>query len=41
VPTENWDVAPDGKRFASAGLDGSNAQTPLSVVLSWQAALKK
>ena len=35
------DVAPDGKRFLMAAPEGSNTQTPMTVVLNWQAGLKK
>jgi len=35
------DVVADGKRFLLALPEGSNTQTPFTVVLNWQAALKK
>ena len=35
------DVAADGKRFLIPTPEGSNTQTPYTVVLNWQAALKK
>ena len=36
-----FDVTADGKRFLVAQPEGSNAQTPFTVVLNWQAGLKK
>ncbi len=38
-----WDVSPDGKRFLMAAPSGGSAavQTPFTVVLNWQAGLKK
>jgi Tol biopolymer transport system component len=35
------DAAADGKRFLFAAPDGLNTQTPFTVVLNWQAGLKK
>jgi len=37
------DVSADGKRFlyGAIGGSGTTAQTPFTVVLNWQAALKK
>jgi Tol biopolymer transport system component len=35
------DSAADGKRFLFALPDGANTQTPITVVLNWQAGLKK
>jgi len=35
------DAAGDGKRFLFAMPVGANAQTPMTVILNWQAALKK
>jgi hypothetical protein len=38
----SWDVTGDGKRFLMVVAAGQqNAQTPITVVLNWQAALKK
>jgi len=36
-----WDVTPDGKRFLFAIPAGQNTQAPFTVVLNWQAGLKK
>ena len=36
-----WGVTPDGKRFLFAVPVTSNTRAPLTVVLNWQAALKK
>ena len=38
-----WDVSADGRRFLMAAPSGANAaaQLPFTVVLNWQAALKK
>jgi hypothetical protein len=38
----DWDVTPDGKRFL-VGVPPSRqtVQTPITVVLNWEAALKK
>jgi hypothetical protein len=38
-----WDVSADGKRFLMAAPSGASAavQPPFTVVLNWQAALKK
>jgi eukaryotic-like serine/threonine-protein kinase len=38
-----WDVSPDGKRFlmAAPSETAASAQAPFTVVLNWQAALKK
>jgi serine/threonine protein kinase/dipeptidyl aminopeptidase/acylaminoacyl peptidase len=39
---DGWDIAPDGKRFLVVAPPVlQNAQTPLTVVLNWQADLKK
>ena len=35
------DVAHDGKRFLFALPEGANVQTPFTVVLNWQSALRK
>jgi Tol biopolymer transport system component len=38
----SWDVAPDGKRFlVAAPTVQQTAQAPITVVLNWQAQLKK
>ena len=39
----NWDVTADGKRFlAAVPLQAQqNANTPITVVLNWEAGLKK
>src|SRR5204863_3565944 len=34
-----FDVTADGKRFLVAQPEGSNAQTPFTIVLNWQASL--
>ena len=39
--TTGWDVAADGKRFLLAAPAQQSAQTPFTVVLNWQAGLKK
>jgi hypothetical protein len=39
--TTGWDVAPDGQRFLLAAPAQQSAQTPFTVVLNWQAGLKK
>jgi Tol biopolymer transport system component len=39
IPT--WDVTADGKRFLFPAPATQSAQAPLTVVLNWQAALKK
>ncbi len=36
-----WDVAPDGKRFVMPAPLASGAESSFTVVLNWQAALKK
>jgi hypothetical protein len=36
-----WDVSSDGKRFLMAAPSASSAQQPFTVVLNWQAGLKK
>jgi hypothetical protein len=37
-----WDVTPDGKRFMALLSPASqNSQTPITVVLNWQADLKR
>ena len=36
-----WDVASDGKRFLMAAPSAANGQQPFTVVLNWQAGLKK
>jgi Tol biopolymer transport system component/predicted Ser/Thr protein kinase len=36
-----WDVAPNGQRFLLAAPAQQSAQTPFTVVLNWQAGLKK
>jgi Tol biopolymer transport system component len=36
-----WDVAPDGKRFLMVALAAQSAPAPFTVVLNWQAGLKK
>ncbi len=36
-----WDVTSDGKRFLMPAPSGSNASAPFTVVLNWQAGLKK
>ena len=36
-----WDATPDGKRFLMAAPSSGSAPPPFSVVLNWQAALKK
>jgi len=43
VPTilSTPDAAADGKRFLFTTVEGSNVQTPFTIVLNWQAALKK
>ena len=35
------DVAADGQRFLYVALEGTNNQTPFTIVLNWQAGLKK
>ena len=37
----NWDVAPDGKRFLLAAPSATGARPFFTVVLNWQAGLKK
>lgn len=37
----NWDVAPDGKRFLFVTSVKQNAESPLTVMMNWQSALKK
>jgi hypothetical protein len=43
APLNNsWDVTADGKRFLMTVVPGQqNTQTPITVVLNWQADLKK
>jgi eukaryotic-like serine/threonine-protein kinase len=36
-----YDVSSDGKRFLHRAPDGANTLTPFTIVLNWQAALKK
>ncbi len=36
-----WDVSSDGKRFLMPALSASNASAPFTVVLNWQAGLRK
>jgi hypothetical protein len=36
-----WDVTADGKRFLFPALAAQSAQAPFTVVLNWQAGLKK
>jgi hypothetical protein len=36
-----WDLTADGKRFLFEALTAKSAQAPFTVVLNWQAALKK
>jgi hypothetical protein len=36
-----WDVTTDGKRFLVVGQPPQTAQTPITVVLNWQADLKR
>jgi Tol biopolymer transport system component len=36
-----WDVAPDGKRFLMPAPSAAGVATPFTVVLNWQAGLKK
>jgi hypothetical protein len=38
----DWDVTADGKRFlAGVPLAQQTAQTPITVVLNWEAGLKR
>ena len=37
----NWDVTPDGKRFLFAAPSATSARPSFTVVLNWQAGLKK
>lgn len=37
----SWDVTSDGKRFLMSALPGGGGQTPITVVLNWQADLKR
>lgn len=39
--TPRWDVTGDGKRFLLPAPTAQSAQAPITVVLNWQAALKK
>jgi hypothetical protein len=39
--TAGWDVTPDGKKFLLSVLPGGAGQTPITVVLNWQADLRK
>jgi len=36
-----WDVAPDGKRFLLVASPNGGRTAPFTVVLNWQAGLKK
>jgi serine/threonine protein kinase/Tol biopolymer transport system component len=36
-----WDVTPDGQRFAVTSAAGAGGKAPITVVLNWQADLKK
>ena len=36
-----WDVTADGKRFLFPATTAQSEQAPFTVVLNWQAALKK
>jgi len=36
-----WDVAPDGQHFLINTVDNENTSTAISVVLNWQAELKR
>jgi serine/threonine protein kinase len=36
-----WDVAPDGKRFLFSTIAAAESSPPITVVLNWQAALRK
>jgi len=38
---ESWDMTPDGKRFLLLAPVGPSSQVPFTVVLNWQAGLKK
>jgi len=38
---EPWAITPDGKRFLLLALGWQNGQAPFTVVLNWQAGLKK
>jgi hypothetical protein len=38
---QSWDVAPDGKRFLFPVPAPGQDATPFTVVLNWQAGLKK
>lgn len=38
--SRSWELAPEGKRFLFAA-PAEQAQAPFTVVLNWQAALKK
>jgi hypothetical protein len=38
---EGWDLSPDGKRFLFAAPPGGTRTIPFTVVLNWQAGLKK
>jgi Tol biopolymer transport system component len=40
APSSDWDIAPDGKRFLFA-VPTKQGQAPFTVVLNWQAGLKK
>ena len=40
APSSYWDVAPDGKRFLFT-VPTQQGQAPFTVVLNWQAELKK
>jgi eukaryotic-like serine/threonine-protein kinase len=41
TPNLNWDVTADGKRFLFAVPVGQNSAAPYTVVLNWQAALRR
>jgi Tol biopolymer transport system component len=38
---DDWDVTTDGRRFLTSALTAQSEQAPFTVVLNWQAALKK
>jgi len=41
IAASRWDVAPDGKRFLFSAIAAAESSPPITVVLNWQAALKK
>jgi hypothetical protein len=41
APSDHWDVRADGKRLLVSVPTGESAPAPITVVLNWQAGLKK